>query len=508
MKKSLKKTILLMLLMLIILTTCLVGFTQEKVIKFARPEDLLGLDPCDRNKGLNFILNFMVYDRLVDLDYSTDSTGFVPALATEWKLSPDGKEYTFKLREGIKYHNGESFNAECVKITLERFLTEKTLGLGELVVGLKEVEIIDDYTVIVKFDEPNAMFLYNLTLLPMIPAEAFKEKGTALFDNPVGTGAFTWGHWKHAQEIVLYKNPNYWGEPAHMDKFVYFPIMEISTRLAGVLTGEVDIVVDMSTDQIPTVESSDNVETVRFLAWDQIYIAPKIDKPPFTDKKFRQALSLSIDREDITKYILKGGSRVASGILMKGINGFDESKPSLKQDLEKAKQLLKESSYNGELIDIMVPIDWFPSERAIGQALKGSWDEIGINNKLSIVEGATFANRRAGDDFDIFVNQNGIVGDIGSFLVRVAYSNNYHIGDMSNINPELKNLALKQLSIVDGKERIEMLRKIDDMIIDECAPIIPICQYEGICFQQKGIQGVRYFGTRWPDLRYAHYEEW
>jgi peptide/nickel transport system substrate-binding protein len=505
MKKFIKVTSLLVLLMLMLVSSCLVDFAKEKVITFANPEDFQFTDPCDSYNNVNIMTEYMVYDRLIDLNPETGA-GFVPALATEWKISPDGKEYTFKLREGVKFHNGEPFNAECVKVTFERFINDHNLrrGYGYLWPSLKEVDVVDDYNIIIKFNNTNVMCLASLVYTPILPAKAFKEKGTALFDNPIGTGAFTWGYWKRGQEIVFNKNPNYWGKPAFMDKFVYLPITEISTRLAGSLTGEIDCSTNMTADQIPLAESSGNIKIIKKLAWDQVYIALKTDKQPFTDIKFRQAIGLAIDKEGIVKQVMKGG-RVSTGVIPQGVFGFDDSLVPVKQDIEKAKQLVKESVYDGRIIDIMVPIGWFPNEKEVAQAIQGNLKEIGINCKLSILEGATFAERRAGADYDIFLNQWSHLGDINNFLV-IAIAADAH--KMGNINPELKRLALEQSSIVDKQKRTEMLRKIENIINTDFAPIIMVCQYEDIYFQQKGLQGVRYYGDKCPDFRYASYEEW
>lgn len=507
MKKFIKVTILLVLLTLLLVSSCLVGFTaetKEKVITFSWPEDLTSMDPYDTlTFPSHILLGYMVYDHLIDWNPET-GTGFVPALATEWKISPDGKEFTFKLREGVKFHNGEPFNAECVKVSLERFLNETTLIRRNEWLSLKEVEVVDDYTVIIKFNDTNVLCIANLVHTPIFPAKAFKEKGTALFDNPIGTGAFTWGKWKRGQEIVVNKNPDYWGEPAYMDKFVYLPITEISTRLAGVLTGEIDICADMIAEQIPLVESSGNTKVIRKLAWDQLYISLKTDTPPFTDIKFRQAVDLAIDKEGIVKQVLKGG-RVSTGVIPQGCFGFDDSLVPVKQDIEKAKQLVKESVYDGRTIDIMVPIGWFPNEKEVAQSISGNLKEIGVNSNLSILEGATFCERRAVGGYDMFLNQNAHPGDVNEFIIRVI-ANDAH--KMGNINPELKELVLEQVTTIDEQKRTELLRKIENIINTDFAPLIYVCQLEAIYFQQKEIQGVRYYGDKGPDLRYAHYEEW
>ena len=502
MKKFIKVTILLVLLTLMLVSSCLVGFAKEKVFTISRNIDIIYLDPYDTNFIANVIFDYMIYDRLVDLNPET-GTDFIPALATEWQISPDSKEYTFKLRKGVKFTNGEPFNAESVKVSLERFLHEKTLRKAFLWEGLKEVEIVDDYTVIIKFNKPNVLCLNVLTQTSMLPPKAFTEKGVALFDNPIGTGPFTWDHWTIGQEIVVNKKPDYWGKPVYIDKFIYRPILENTTRLAGILTGEIDVTDKMYVDQIPLVESSGKVEVVKILAWDQVYIALKTDKPPFTDIKFRQAMDLSIDKEGIVNHLVKGG-RVATGFTPKGIFGFDDTAVPVKRDVEKAKQLVKESIYDGRTLNFMIPIGWFPLYKEVAQAIQGEFKEVGINVELEILDEAAFMDKRAMGEYDMFLNNDETFGDSDPLLQRLFYLD---VHKMGNINPELKKLIEDESKEVDRQKREEILKNINNMIMADFAPLIMVYQIEGIYFQQKGITGIRYYGNLAPDCRYVNYEK-
>ena len=495
------KLVIFLLTILWLLSSCLVGFAQEKVITFARPEDIQFMDPYDNINITNLIIDYLVYDRLGEYNPET-GTGFVPALATEWSVSPDGTEYTFKLRQGVKFHNGEPFNAECVKVSLERFVNEK-LRRGSDWETLKEVEIVDDYTVIVRYKQPSVLCLTTSIQAPMLPAKAFKEKGVALFDNPIGTGAFTFTEWKRGQHIICEKNPDYWGEPAYIDKFIYLPINEDSTRLAAVLTGEIDIADTMPPDQVPLAEAEPNVEIFRMLAWDQIYLGLKVDTPPFTDKKFRQAVTLALDRENIVKFILKGG-RPSTGNIPQGVFAFDDSLTPVKRDVEKAKQLVKESIYDGREIRIIVPTGWYPKSKDVAQAIQAELMEVGINATLEILDGATFAEKRAAGNYDIYYTGASQPGDVDSFIWMRIHNDAMASG---YINEELNKLIEDQRQEVDSEKRVEMLRKIENIVNTEVAPHAFVYQMEHLYFQRTGITGYRYYGNKCPDLRYVHYGE-
>ena len=500
MKRFIKVTILLVLLMLMLVSSCLVGFAEEKVITFARPEDIVVLDPYNQTSVVNWNLNTLIYDRLVE--YNETATGFVPSLATEWIISPDGKEYTFKLRQGVKFHNGESFNAECVKVSLERFLNEQLAG-GADWKTLKEVEIVDDYTVIIKFKQPNALCLNSLAMLAMLPAKAFKEKGLKLFDESIGTGAFIFKEWKHGEHIIVDKNPDYWGKKAYVDRIVYVQIMEINTRLAAVSTGQIDIADSMPAEQIPMAEANPNLEVVGIHTWDQFYLSQSMLDPPFTDKKFREAISLAIDRESIAKYVEKAG-RPSTGLIPERLLGFDDSLPPLKYDIEKAKQLVKESIYDGRELLLMAPTGWYTKIKEISEAVQSGLMEAGINVRLEMFEGATFIDRRKAGDYDLYCAGYANPGDVDTLLLQRVHDDTTGSGYK---NEYLNKLIEDQRQEVNPEKRIKILREIENFINTELAPFIFIFQQDEIYFVRKGLTGVTWYSNRAPDLRWAHYEE-
>jgi len=498
MKKIIKVSILLVLLTVMLVSSCLLCFAEEKVITFARPENIIRLDPYNNHDASSSIVNKLIYDSLVGINPET-GVDFIPELATEWSISDDGTEYTFKLRQGVKFHNGEPFNAECVKVSIDRFLNEK-LDRDTEWLDLKEVEVVDDYTVIIRLTKPNVICLVTITTTPMFPAVAFKEKGVALFDNPVGTGAFTFSEWKRGQYFSCEKNPDYWGKPAYIDKFIYRPIIEGGTRLAAVLTGEIDIADVMPADQIPTVEASPDVGVVRIPASDQNYIGLR-NIAPMTDKKFRQAINMAIDRESIVKYVLLGG-RVSTGLIPKGIFGFDESLTPVKLDIEKAKQLVKESIYDGRELKWIIPMGWYPKMKDITQAVQAQLMEAGINVKLDLLEGGAYKEKRSAGHYDFYITGHEMV-DVDNMLQMVigqdAMSTGYE-------NKELNKLISDQKEEMDRQKREELLRKIQNVSNTEVAPQIFIYQLERIYFERKGLTGAVYYGNGIPDLRYVRYK--
>ena len=498
MKKFIKVTSLLVLLTLMLVSSCLVGFAKEKVFTYARNESIEVLDPYNNYKCSNAIMDYLIYDRLWDNNPEA-------RLATDVNVSPDGKEYTLTLRQGVKFHNGEPFNAESVKVSLERFKKEELVN-STYWVTLEEVEIVDDYKVIIKFSEPNVVFFGSpyLSVTAMLPPKAFTEQGTDLFKHPIGTGAFTFESFIPERNLIVKKNPDYWGEPAYVDKFTYLNISEDSTRIAAVNTGEVNLADSIPVDQIPFIESNPDLEVLRVPAWASVLLCMKCDIPPFTDIKFRQAVNLAIDRESIVQYITKSG-KPCSGALLEGQIGFDPSLPPIKRDIEKAKQLVKESIYDGRDIVILARVGLVPKNTDILQAIQAQLIEAGINVKLEILEAGTYTEKRAAGNYDLFFTYGVYTEDMTQFFIyRIVNNHTLHIGYE---NEELFELIMKQVREVNEEKRIEMFKEINNTLIADVAPWLYLYQLEQIFAQRKGVTGGIFYYNSTPDLRHVRYEE-
>ncbi|MGI6284856.1 ABC transporter substrate-binding protein [Neomoorella humiferrea] len=508
-KKKITKIILLIVVTLMVSATLIgcgggssdksSGGGGEKVVTFARPEDVQFWDPHDHFNLVSWIIGRCIYDTLVERD---ENGKIVPALATEWKSSNDGKEWTFKLRQGVKFHNGEEFNAESVKVSLERFISSTPLRQKPLWVSLTGVEVVDPYTVTIKFSQPNGAVLSALTLTAMIPPKAYKEKGTKLFEHPIGSGPFEFVEWVQGQKITLKRFDGYWGKKPNVDKIVYLPIIEDSTRIAGVQTGNIDIADTIPPDQAKSLANDAKLEVIRNLSWDQIYLGFKCDKPPFNDKRVREAVSLGLNREEIVKQVLDGG-RVATGLVPQGVLGFDNSAQPVKRDVEKAKKLLAEAGYNSEYkINLIAPQGWYPKTNEVLQAIKAQLAEIGMNVNINILDGAAFAEKRAAGNYDIYYTGGSHPGgDPDLYFYQRVHDDAMKSGYK---NETLNALIEKGRQAIDPSMREDFYRQAQQIINSECAPMIFLYQMENIYLVRKGVTGAVFSGDKIVDLRYVN----
>ena len=210
-----------------------------------------------------------LFNGLVEKDWTADADfpPIVPGLAESWSVSEDGKTYTFKLREGVKFHDGTPFNAEAANFNFQRMTNQEhpyydpqvgSTALGVLK-GLKGSKVVDEYTFQIELAEPNTGFIEAIASLPnyyiMSPAAFEKYGKDDIGQHAVGTGPFKLVEWVRGQRTVMARNDDYWGKKPYVDQMVYRPILEPAARAAALKAGEVHIAWDLPVDQVKSFKA-------------------------------------------------------------------------------------------------------------------------------------------------------------------------------------------------------------------------------------------------------------
>src|SRR5215210_9023964 len=312
-----------------------------------------------------------LYDKLVDIDQDGE---IVPMLAKSYDVSDDGTVYTFKLREGIKFHDGTNFNAEAVKFNLDRYQEEDSVRSTE-VESIESVEVVDPMTVRVTLSEPFAPFLAVLTDRAGIMAspKAIEESGGRISKNPVGTGPFEFVERVRGDHITVEKNPNYWKEGLpKLDKIIYRGIEDENVQYQNLQSGELDLI-----DSIPLVEVKDlqksgdyEVSIEPGLGYNGIWL--NVTRPPFDNEKLRQAVYQLVDRQAVAKAALRNvGGTPANSPFSKQTWAYGKSDEYPPPSVEEAKQLLKEAGKpNG--FSFTFKVDPSPLSQQIGQIIQSN----------------------------------------------------------------------------------------------------------------------------------------
>jgi peptide/nickel transport system substrate-binding protein len=353
--------------------------------------DAESMDPFYVNQAAGWSVVQAVFDHLIDRSFEGD---LVPGLALSW-TAVGTSTLEFELRQGVTFHNGEPFDAQSVKFTVERMLADEQAPNRSKFTAIDAVEIVDDYTVRLHLNRPDGTLFDSLTSrLAMLPPVYFEEVGAEGFTAaPVGSGPFKFVEWRPDDHITLAANASYWdgsykGQP-QVEKVVFRPIPEAATRLAELQTGGIDIMQDLSTDQIAAVESAD-MTVVPYEAFQLAYIFFIADDGtvPTHDVRVRQALNYAVDVDAIIENLLGGyGSRIASPI-GPGYLGYNPDVAPYPYDPDKARELLVEAGYPD---GFETTLDITTADRMhVIEAVAGYLSEVGVEATIQEFEMGQF----------------------------------------------------------------------------------------------------------------------
>ena len=384
------------------------ALASAETLRWARAGDALTLDPHAQNEGPTHTVRHQMYEPLI----IRDTTGaFEPALATEWAPSADDPNvWTFKLREGVKFHDGADFTAEDVVFSFER-AKQPNSDMKELIGSIKEVRAVDDYTIEMVTDGPNPILANNLTNLFIMDkgwTEANNTVNVQDFEggeitfattNVNGTGPYKLVSREPDVKTVMAINDDYWGKgqfPMEVTEIIYTPIQNAATRVAALLSGEVNFLQDMPVQDLARVDSANGLvvkqapqNRVIFFGMNQgadDIEADNVDgKNPLGDVRVRKAMSMAINRDAIKTVVMRGQSEPAGMIAPPFVNGWTEKMDGESStDLDGAKALMAEAGYgDGFSLRLDCPNDRYINDEAICQAAVGMLGQIGITVNLN-----------------------------------------------------------------------------------------------------------------------------
>ncbi len=324
-------------------------------------------------------LLFNLFDGLVAL--SGDMTAITPALATSWERLDD-TTWKFVLRQGVTFHNGEPFTAAAVKYTIERMLDPNAVRFNNDYKQIGEVDILDDYTVVIHTRVPDPNFLGNLSSLHMVPPVYTSSISEAEFSaHPVGTGPYKFVEWVLGQRLVLEANDDYWGGRPSVDRLVFRPIPEASTRLAELQAGTVDIIVGLNYDAIPLVNADPNLRAEANTGRRTVFMHMDLlaGAEPLQDVRVRQAMSYAIDRQLLIDSVLNGYGTPLATFFRTEMAGYSPDFQPYPYDPERAKELLAEAGYpNGFDIRFMTSAGMINKGVEVVEAIGAMLGDVGI----------------------------------------------------------------------------------------------------------------------------------
>ena len=464
---------------------------------------------------------FNIFDRLVDVEVGTDGNSkIVPSLAESWDISDDGLEYTFHLRQGVKFHNGNDFTAEDVAYTFHRMLTveggvntefiDQIKGADELLAGetdtLEGVEVVDDYTIKVTLKEPFAGFLASISSpgVSIYDSEATEAAGDQFGMDPavtVGTGPFEFSSWSFNNQLVLTRNEDYWKGASGLPGVVIKIIPDTETQSMMFESGELDILdLDYAADSVDRFTETYPDQIVQGPRVGIVYFTMNFNKEPFQDVRVRKAVQMSIDRQAILDALYGGRGQVEQGIFPHGLIGFNPDQEEIKYDPEAAKTLLAEAGY-ADGFDMEIAADSSASD-TMTMALEIVSDqlaEVGIRAEIKNYDESTWLETRKSGELGSFMSTwSADYNDPDNFIYTFfGNEEKTRIRSINYPDTEVMERVAKARTIVNENERLAEYKALDEKIIHEDAAWVPMFSRLHLFAVSKRVQG---FAPLWSGL--------
>ncbi len=373
--------------------------TQKKELITAQSGDVSKFDPHYSTSSNDVRVSFNLFDNLT----SRHPDGkLYPGLATEWKLEGP-TTWRFKLRQGVKFHNGDPLTSADVKYSIERTYDPAAKTMVATVFGtIEKIDAPDASTVVITTKKPDPLLAARLAFYggQVVPKKYLESVGNDAFNaKPVGSGPVRFTSWVKDDRAVLEANPDYWGGKIDMDRWIMRPIPETAPRIAALLKGEVDAITQLPPDQEERVAGNASTRVAGALYAGLYVLAVNSKRPPLDNPLVKQALSLAIDRESIVKELWRGRGVVPNGPIAKGDNHFDVSLPPLPYSPAEAKDRLKKAGYKGEEIFIETTVAYVSQDKAMAEAIAAMWKDVGVNVKVEVIEYSVRAQKNREKSF-------------------------------------------------------------------------------------------------------------
>ncbi|WP_078381726.1 glutathione ABC transporter substrate-binding protein [Sutcliffiella halmapala] len=483
------------------------GNTDEEVagqdggeLVFVINQDAPTLDPHGMNDTATTNATTQIFDRLTE--YAADGS-VVPALAESYE-AVDETTWEFKLRQDVKFHDGTDFTAEAVKLTIERIIDPEFASPRAVVLNMiKEVVVVDDYTVQFKTENPFAPLPAHLAhnAGSIIAPSAIEEEnngGKKVDENPIGSGPFKYVSWNRGSELLLEKNEDFWGEKASVDTLKFVVVPEQATRVAMLETGEAHVT-QVGASDVTRVEGMADVTLSKEASTRMDYVGFNMNKAPYDNLKVRQAISMAINKSDVVDGILDGQGVPAVGPLAPTVVGNYQGLQPLGYDVDAAKKLLEEAGF-ADGFETTLFVNEGSKERAdIALLVQAQLADIGITVNIETVEWGAFLEKTAAGEHELFIlGWTTVTADADYGLYALFHSSQF--GSPGNRSfyknervDELLDLGRTQS---DQAARDAAYKEISEILVEE-APMVYL-QHPDFIYGTNGVASglfVNFSGT-------------
>ncbi len=424
------------------------------------------LDPHKTFSGNAFVVTNQIYESL--LSRGTDGS-LQPRLATEYKSIND-TTWEFKLRQGVKFQDGTPFNAEAVKFSIERLKDPATKGPGAYIVTMiKEIKVIDEYTVQLITDKPFSPLPAHLAhpVAAMVSPQGAKGD---LGKNPVGTGPFKLKEWKAGDSVTLVANPDYWGGKPKLETVVLRVIPEAGTQLVELKAGTVDLFSGVQPEKFDEIANDKQLTATKFLGWGTFYLTFNTKEGPTANPEVRKAIAQAIDRKGMVDTLRAGMAELANSMIPKTVFGASTTLKPISFDVNAAKESLKKA---GIATPLKLKLQTYENAetKQIAGAIQSQLKEIGIDLEIVVTDSAAFSKDSLKPDHGLLLSSWGTVTMDADYAFWAWYQSGQHQADNKSFyaNPEMDKLLANARGTSDAKARLAAYEKIQEIAQNDLA---------------------------------------
>jgi peptide/nickel transport system substrate-binding protein len=411
-----------------------------------------------------------VIEPLVEMDYTKKD--YVGVLAESWEFQ--GKRWVFKLKKGIKFHNGASLTSKDVAFSIDRMKNDKASLQGPNFKDVTEVQTPDDQTVIFVMKEANAIFLDRLENRFIVSKAAADKYGDKLDQNPIGTGPYKYVSYQRGGNFVFTRNDDYWGGKADIKEVVFRKVTEEAARIAALEAGQADFINNVPVHEVARLQRHSRVKIDQIEGLRMFFLAFNVAHKPFDNKLVRQAVNYSVDAPAIVKNIFDGIGYPLNGPVGANVIGADPKLKRYPYNPGKAKELLAQAGFpNGCDVPLYYSAGRYPNDREVCQVVAAQMVKGGFRVELISQEWAQFWGKEGvnGGRLPFYYIGRGSLTDADTLYDQYFRTGTTKRANYSN--RELDKLIEEQQKTPDQKKRIALLQQAGKILMEE-APFVPL----------------------------------
>ena len=487
-------------------TTTPASSGPPKTLIFARGGDIQFLDGAYLFDGESARTSVLIHEPLIRFKVGSDGE-LEPALAEKWDVSADGLTYTFNLRKGVKFHDGTPFNAAAVKFNYERQMpanAQPRMQLAKPVFGrFDRIETPDESTVRIVLKEKQGSLAIQLATFPgwIMSPTALKKYGDDYTSHPTGTGPFIFDSWDRDAQIVVKRNPDYWGVRPKVDRVILKVTKEASVRVDQLLAGEADVITEIAPLDVARVSGGANTTILTAPPINFAVMGFLMFRKPFNDINVRKAINLAINRQALVTFLYKDLGITLDAPLPKASWAYNSDLKGYPYDPDQAKTLLAAAGY-GPSSPLSFEALTFNQARPycplgmgkVAEVVQADLKKVGVDMKLRTMPGVgETEDAAARDEGDAFFTGYFFAGDPGPIFAQI-WASDAAAPKGGNLprysNPEVDKLIAESLPEPDQAKRKAIYWKIQELIMAD-APMVFINSYATLRGIRKNITGFK-----------------